>query len=243
MSLQSVLDGLQGAMARYDAGKGYQSLKSSYNVSGSVKALEVTVGPSGWHAHLHELLLHHAAVRASAMETDMLLRWASSLRSVGMDCNEHGLRVTSGDQAAAKFQARYLAKFGEMPKGSWSIAQEIAKAVSKLGRSENRTPLDLLLDASNGDEVAGALYRDYAVAFFGKKHLRYSKGARSLLGLDQGQTDQELANSSGPTGSLLKIISSPSWLQYVEPVDRRVQLLESFVDRQSEEVKRWSIIL
>jgi hypothetical protein len=160
-----------------------------------------------------------------------------------MDCNEHGLQVTSGDLAAAKFQARYVAKFGEMPKGSWSIAQEIAKAVSKLGRSENRTPLDLLVDASNGDELAGALYREYAVAFFGKKHLRYSKGTRSLLGLAEGQTDEELANSSGPTGSLLKIIASPSWLQYVEPVDRRVQLLESFVDRQPEEVKRWSIIL
>jgi hypothetical protein len=160
-----------------------------------------------------------------------------------MDCNEHGLQVTSGDQAAAKFQARYVAKFGEMPKGSWSIAQEMAKAVSKFGRSGNRTPLDLLVDASNGDEAAAALYREYAAAFFGKKHLRYSKGARSLLGLGQGQTDEELANSSGPTGSLLKIISAPSWLQYIEPVDRRVQLLESFVDRQPEEVKLWSTIL
>jgi hypothetical protein len=241
MSLQSVLEALQGAQDIFYNGMPAARLLGRYNVAGSIKALEVTVGSNGWHAHIHELLLHDAPVNCVQMETDMLLRWASSLRSVGMYCNERGLNVTAGDQAAAKFQARYLSKYGQLPKGSWSMAQEIAKAVSKRGRGDNRTSLDLLVDASNGDELAGALYREYATAFFGKKHLRYSKGARSFLGLSKPLSDTEIANNPG-TGTLLKIISSPTWCQYIEPFDRRVELLESFVPPPPEE-KRWSIII
>jgi hypothetical protein len=229
MPLERVLQALQAAQDHFTAGALYSQLKARYGVSGLVRALEVTCGANGWHVHLHELLLLFDEVNYSSMESEMLQRWYSALRGVGFDCNEHGLRVTSGDQAAAMFQARYMSKYSRLPSGQWSIAQELAKAVSKRGHNGSYTPLELLIAAYEGDELAGALYVEYGQAFAGKKHLRFSKGTRALLGLGGEATDDQLANAAGG-GELLGIVSAPEWSKKVAGLyDRRIELLHAVI--------------
>ncbi len=240
MPLSDVVQALQAGQDRFTNGASYLRYKASWGVLGLVRALEVTVGDNGWHVHLHELLIFDRKVNWLMLESVTLQRWAAALESVGYSCNEHGLDVIGGDQATGRFQARYLSKFdvldpsdqaelgGIVVNGGWSIAQEIALAVSKKARRGGRTPLQLLADSYLGDELAGALYQEYASVFPGKRHLRYSKGTRSLLGLDSHEsTDDELANLPG-AGSTLALISAPDWLRSNMGA-RRVELLRGFL--------------
>jgi hypothetical protein len=191
--------------------------KSRYGVLGRICALEVTVGDNGWHVHLHELLLLAGEVNYFTLEQDALRRWQAALAKVGFSCNARGVDVTPGAAARAKYLARYLSKFATPQEllacasGEWGIAQELALSASKIGHKSGRTPLQLLIDAHGGDQVAGELYQEYAAAFFGKKHLDSSNGTSELLGVVD-RTEVELVDSGG-AGRVLRLISSPEWIR------------------------------
>lgn len=233
MPLQRVLQGLQSALDTFNAGENYSKLKSRYGVAGGVHALEVTQGANGWHVHRHELvaLVGDAGLDYTSMEFDYLSRWLHSLDRVGLSGNEHALDLVAGSQASAKFQARYVAKFEKLPSGRWSIEHEIAKSISKRSAGSNRSPLELLMLADMGDVEGGELWQEYACAFRGKRHLRFTKGLRSLFGLGADPSDGQLANARG-SGELVALVSGPSWSRVLAGGDRRGDLLRVAVHGQ-----------
>jgi hypothetical protein len=156
---------------------------------GSVRSLEVTWGEAnGWHPHTHDLTFctgDMAAVvdsRAFPDDPESTLRqtWFKALRKAGLasdsdrlDVLEHGLDVRDGTYAA-----EYVAKYGhEAGQEGWGLSGELTRSHAKVGLNEGRfTPFQLLTLASNGDQEAGRLFKEFSWAFLGKRMLLPTPG-------------------------------------------------------------------
>ena len=151
---------------------------------GSVRALEVTYGANGWHPHLHVLVFTQVGMsdrQRLRLQTDLRKKWATVVARCGLGTvNCHGLKLDDGLQAAS-----YV--------GKWGVVEELTKAHTKMGRNGGRTPWALLDDYMNGDEQAGALFRQFTEVFKGRSQLQWSRGLRDFLGLNVEKSDEQLA--------------------------------------------------
>lgn len=204
------------ALGVYKASRAYRRIlgpKGSAARLGSVKSLEVTHGPNGFHPHVHELIF--ARRRAfgegapgeepslSSIDIDELrAAWLHALLKVRLlpayklDWAVRYAFDLRGGEAAAD----YIAKFGK--DGRWGQSQEMTGHVKKIGAREvegraHRTPFQLLADSMAGDQEAGALFIVYASAFRGKRQLTWSPGLKRALGL-RDLTDEEIAGDDAP---------------------------------------------
>ena len=180
---RSLRDTVAQAWQKMQAGAPWARLKNRYGIAHTVRALEVTHGRNGWHPHIHVLLLTERALddtEAEMLRLDLFERWETRIRKLG-GSSEIGAfdlrRASTGAEAAA-----YVAK--------WGAGHEIAKGAQKeaAGRSVWN-----LLKASEHDDGAARLFREYAKAFFRARHLTYSKGSREAYDLRYPATDAELA--------------------------------------------------
>lgn len=214
--LKTVLSAFEKARGLLRNRKTWRGVAARVDVKGTVRALEVTHGANGWHVHCHELLFLSDGREESlrSIEGELASAWRSACLSAGLDApNGHGLRLHDGSQAA-----RYA--------GKWGLDQELTKGHIKRGRDGNLSPWDFLREVlETGEDEKGELFREYAKAFKGHRQLHWSRGLRSLLGLDEEKTDKELAEKL-ETGSVL--LGSLSWQDWhlVLGKDKRGQLLE-----------------
>ena len=118
-----------------------------------------------------------------------------SLRKAGLceqnqmsDVLQHGLDVRGG-----QFAAEYIAKFGRDQK--WGLSREVTMHAAKTG-SDNKGahPFQLLAWADAGDGQAVEQFREYALAFEGKRMLSWSRGLKKLLTGADETTDDEAAD-------------------------------------------------
>lgn len=169
---------------------------------GSVRALEVTHGDAnGWHPHLHVLVFVAGKLDDLAqLQTKLLDRWrAVTLRNGLAEVNDHGLRLEDGEKAG-----KYATK--------WGPADEMTRAHMKIGRKAGRTPWALLSDYVQGDKRAGALFREFAAAFYRRSQLQWSRGLRDRLGLLEEKTDEQLAEEVVQEMDVLAAkITLPDW--------------------------------
>jgi len=158
-SLRALAESLREAWRQVKQGAGWKSFQENFGVVGLITALEITHGRSGWHPHLHALIFVQPGLQLGKFTFALKKRWLMALERLGADATwEHGCDV----RAARSDIADYVAKWGREPK--WTVAHELAKAVSKKGRDNGQTPLDLLnAYVQNNDQQAGALLRIYAI--------------------------------------------------------------------------------
>lgn len=206
--LNGLVIGLSKAWASIRQNKTPRRLMGAH-VHGFVRRLEVTVGPSGWHPHLHVLLFLVPGVSkadADQLADSIFRTWAGRLGRLG-----HG----QANEAAFDFRpltlgsahekvAEYVAK---------SAAFEVATAGGKVGRSRNRTPMQLLADIGRyglADDVAR--WHEYEAAMKGRQQLRWSDGLRDQLlpGLDE-LTDDEAAEANDGAARLLCCLGAGTW--------------------------------
>lgn len=92
------------------------------------------------------------------------------------------------------YAAEYVAKYGREPErdaGQWGLGSELTKAHLKRGsgdrpglqRCDHASPWALLNDALDGDARSGELFREYAIAFHGRRQLYWSPGLKEKLGI------------------------------------------------------------
>lgn len=164
------------------SGAPWKRVKHRYGVEGYVRGLEETVGVSGWHPHLHVILLTRRKItkgEAEALKRWLYERWCTGIAKrkagepdYGRPSWEHGISLEPGHVA------KYLAKFG--------LADELAKPSFKRARNGNRTPLQVLYDITRNarpgarpeaGEVAAdlAIWGEYARAMRGARQLTWSK--------------------------------------------------------------------
>ncbi len=190
-------------------GRAWGQLKDELGYIGFIRgADEPTIGPKGWHPHLHVLFLFERPLSAQELarfEEHVYSRWVKRIV-------KHGYREPSrerGVHLAVSHEDRYIAKLG--------LADELASGMYKQAREGRRTPLQLLVDAAAGDDKALELYREFAEAMHGRKRITWSKervtsagGQHRLRSLraryitNPEQSDEEIAATDETAGAVIE---------------------------------------
>lgn len=212
----SLLEDILASYRRLKSGKRWINFERATGLVGSIRALEVTHGANGWHPHLHVLFVAKGkAVDWQKVGRFLKARWRAVLAQNERTATfEHGVFV----QEANKAVGDYVTK--------WGLDSEMTKAPVKQARTaEGRTPMQLLSDFLNGDAKAGALFREYALAFKGKRQLVWSRGLRKLLNIGEEKTDDVLATEEREDAILLATLTRAQWV-IVLANDARGEVLE-----------------
>lgn len=219
--LRLLLDALFGVVwDRYVHHRAYRTLRRELGYLGRVRSIEVTYGKNGWHPHIHEIWLiekQPSAAELKQIERKLFKVWNTTLINAGMApvSRDHGLTVQHGTNAAD-----YVAKFGRMPK--WDLNSEMTKSHLKRGKNSS-TPFDLLKKSLHGDKLAGSLFREYAIAFSGRRQLYFSTGLKDYFMLHE-MKDEEIAVSSSQDIDTLATITNAQWRKVLFHGDRATLL-------------------
>lgn len=189
---QEVLTGLLDSFSAFWRYREGRNIGDEFNIVGRVRGLEVTQGQNGWHAHIHCLLFIERDVitkrQMARLQDRARKHWLDVLNRHKRTANrEIGLEITYGQHLVAAYVAKFGKDWGDSGHYNerWTVAHETAKGATKANAGkENRTPNGLLNDYLWGDDHAGHLWLEYAEAFKGKSILRWSKGLKDYLGLD-----------------------------------------------------------
>lgn len=172
---------------------------------GQIRALEVTHGrlsPSnnGWHPHYHLLMFCASGGALEAFAERLYIRWAACCVRAGLGepSRLHGLKLDDGSKAAS-----YVSK--------WGLEDEMTKGHTKKAR-HGETPFDFLRSylANAKDKQAGALFKEFAETFKGKRQLHWSAGLKKLFNIGE-VTDEELLAQAEDDAAFLGMITLDQW--------------------------------
>lgn len=202
----------------------YKKLMQYIDFVGLIRALEVTHGEAnGWHPHVHELWLTKDKMTRAKLRTlqdQLFTLWheACARAGLGLPNRKAGVNIIPAESAQ-----EYITKFGREPK--WGAGSELTKAHTKRGRKASRTPFDLLRSSAEGDSRAGALFVEFAHAFFGARQLFWSPGLKAAFGIEE-MTDEEIAAQQDEIARILCRITADQWRAVLsQPFDSRGILL------------------
>ncbi len=218
--LGALLHALQGAFRSMTKSRLYRGLFGAYEVSYTVRGLEVTWGvANGWHPHFHILLFLPSTRNTDPMEDEFFAMWSAAAGRVGLVVDrEHGVKL----QATTGAIGDYVSKYG---KGKWTAADELARANTKRGRGERFAPFDLLRQvAFSGESQFAELFVHYAAVFKGQRHLVFSKGLREAAGL-LDKSDEQIVDEQHEDAVLLAMLDDKQWAA-VRALGLRGQVLE-----------------
>lgn len=200
------------AQRYFKSGRAAAAIRKSLGYKGEIKTLEVTHGNNGWHPHTHSIWVTEkqlSAEEAEALETELYQMWRAACLRAGLPepSREHGVDV----RAARHDVADYV--------GKWGFAGELALGSRKRGKLGSRTPWQLLADAAEGDKRAGWLWREFALAFFGKRQLFWSRqkidgewvSIRNVLKLAPELTDQQVLELDHERAIQVAFIDWDTW--------------------------------
>ena len=206
-ALEWLLEGFSRARRRLWSHRRWREWKFRHIVPGVISAFEITYGLNGWHPHLH-VLIFVAGDPATPEDLHEVLWsiWSDAVLAAGLgEASPEALHVVEVGPREAGAIAAYTA--GGSGK-HWGIGAEMAGQVVKRG---GLSPFELLAVAAGRrvldwlpQERAVALWREYARATRGRRHLVWSPGLAEVLGL-RSVSDEELANAEGDGEEVLKI--------------------------------------
>jgi hypothetical protein len=182
-------------------------------VIGQIRALEVTHGRkspqnNGWHPHYHVLLFCGAGVDLTNRDGPPMLEWIITLyerwasccvkAGLGRPSLAHGLKLDDGSHAA-----QYVSK--------WGLEDEMTKGHTKKAL-HGETPFDFLRAylADRNDKQAGALFKEFAETFKGKRQLHWSAGLKKRYAIGE-KSDQELSQEMDDFADVLGFITFAQW--------------------------------
>lgn len=191
-ALSDMVDRLAKAKRRMQNRKGWQHLRESGVLFGSVSVREATHGEDhGWHPHYHVLCLVRAGSDEEAAEILEPQRraWVDCLRKEGLTGTlDRAFDLRNGDAVSA-----YISKHGRYEddrkaateaRPAWGIAEEMTLARTKRSRGEKgRSPWQILRDAAAGDEASARLWQEYAIVMHGRRQQVWSDGLKAACGL------------------------------------------------------------
>jgi hypothetical protein len=127
-------------------------------------------------------------------------RWAAACVRAGLGepSRAHGLKLDDGSKAA-----KYVSK--------WGLEDEMTKGHTKKAL-HGETPFDFLRAylADSTDKQAGALFKEFAETFKGKRQLHWSKGLKKRYAIGEF-SDDELSSQMEDEARLLGQITLPQW--------------------------------
>nr|CRY96404.1 hypothetical protein [uncultured prokaryote] len=212
-ALQALLARQAAALKKMFADKTVRKIFAALGVVGQIRALEVTHGRlsthnNGWHPHYHLLLFSGAGVALGNATVDQIKQWTIRLyerwlacclaAGLGAPSIEHGLKLDDGSKAA-----KYVAK--------WGLEDEMTKGHTKRA-IHGETPFDFLRAhlVDKTDKQAGALFKEFAETFKGKRQLHWSPGLKKRFAIGEA-TDEELAIQMEDHAAMLGTITLDQW--------------------------------
>jgi hypothetical protein len=210
MRLSALLPLLADGFRAVIRGRPWRRVRDQLAIVGTIRAIEVTHGESGWHPHAHVLVFARGELGAegiAALAVYVRTRWAKWITSQGyrLPHETHGVDIsicTSAGEAG-----NYVAKLQD----GRSAGNELARGDLKQGRNGSRTPFEILDDFRwTGDVEDLALWHEYETATKGHQAITWSKGLRAILGAEQERTDEELA-AEEVGGEDLAVIPAEVW--------------------------------
>jgi len=223
-SCAELVEKLQAARTKFTNRKIWKQFSHAVNLFGSVRALEVTYGQNGWHVHFHVLLFIQANDNGHVIkywQGKLLDSWISSTAACGLvGTNEHGLDLQDDENFAAEYATK------------WGVENELTKGHIKKSKG-GYSPFDLLdenvqvedfpLDSSRRK----AAFREYALAFKGKRQLVWSVGLRGLLLSNAEElSDIEIAEKE-ESGNIVARIQLVDWYKIIS-LNLRVDVLQAY---------------
>lgn len=207
-SLRECWDALSYAWSRVTAGKAYVGERELFGLVGWCRAVEVTVGESGWHVHLHVLVLMDCPVSDDLLDEltgRWWSRWERALGRRGFTASaDHGgldCRPVAMTGAAPATIAAYFVK----------IAYEVTGQATKDGRFGNRTPMQVLADGcATGLADDLEAWWEFERTSRGRRQMTWSLGLRAWAGVGPRRTDEEIA-SEDHGGEDVLAIEPESW--------------------------------
>lgn len=194
------------------SGRAAVARRERFGIVGSIANLEVTWGEgTGWHPHSHVLVFCEPD-RLDEFADVFWAAWEHAATGAGLTVARSGFDcrlVDVGDDDSVTRAAHYLTKPGA---ARWGIGAEIA-AGNKQAAGERLAPLELVdrwIESVATDHQAAALFREYAAVFSGRRQLWWSRGLRDLLGLNDEETDDDLANQNG-AGTVVGVLTHDEW--------------------------------
>jgi hypothetical protein len=214
--LADLLERFGRSYQRLTGHRAYRTLiRPTYQIFGSVRALETTHGENGWHPHYHVILfLSRPLTAAELARLDVELRalWERSAALDGLTMDEHGFELRAGKGAGSAYAAK------------WGMEDELTKSHLKRGRHGGSSPWDLLRAAGAGDGRAAHLWREYAGVFKGRRQLMWSPGLRALLGLEDEKPDSAVATSLPDDAVHLGWVTLADWFLVLRTAKRAALL-------------------
>lgn len=203
----------------------FKQLRRDLGFVGDIRALEVTYGDkNGWHPHEHGLWLVACRLTRDQLRTmtnALFTLWHAACKKAGLALpnRKRGVNIIECHSAAD-----YMSKAGR--EETWGISSELSKAHVKTGKADRMTPFDLLRSYEAGNKQHGALFIQYAKAFFGKQQIRWSKGLKNIFGIAI-RDDQELAEQVIASDAVVMFkITAYQWRVVLhQPYDVRSQVL------------------
>ena len=225
-NLVDLLAKLKKALNGFKNDRHVKAVFKTMGIDADIKALEVTHGRlsplnNGWHPHYH--ILQFGGTGAGYVPLDWLQivdvedvlyqRWAAACVRAGLGepSRAHGLKLDDGSKAA-----KYVSK--------WGLEDEMTKGHTKKAL-HGETPFDFLRSylADHNDKQAGALFREFAEAFKGKRQLVWSRGLKKRYAIGE-LTDEELSAQTDDQARLLGQITLEQWCDVLAVEGRGVVL-------------------
>lgn len=201
--LRDLRRGLSAAWRHVTGSRGWKDAKKRLDMD-YVRGIEATHGRSGWHLHIHTLLVFPQDVAAEipALTVEVWTRWVAGLAKRGFDATlQHGVDVRVGTGALEQL-GRYISK----------LAFETAGARWKHGKNGSRTPFQILADAlDSGGERDLALWAEWEQASHGMRQLVWSNGLKTKCSLDD--VDDETIAEETDDGELVAVLPARTWRQ------------------------------
>ena len=245
------LEALSEALSYLKGLRSYRNLMGAAGSIGVIRGLESTFGErNGWHHHTHEIVFADPA--AAPILAGIRKLWARVLikkNLAGLVDGECGavrfkkLRalllycfdVQDGSKAAA-----YVAKFEkEMANNTsrWGLASEITRGQLKLGsnagavdnepwRFSHASPWQLLSDALDGDDRSAQLWREFALAFHGRRKLYWSNGLKARFEIADMPDEDIAAGADSLCTEMVASLTKKEW-GIVLSRDARFEVLEA----------------
>ena len=233
--LSELLEVLTTATTKTRSGKSYTDFRRNFGIIGHITSLETTASfINGWHPHQHVAYFYKGKLTDSDYAhiqeylSDRFIKNLKKQGHYGMD----GVSVvlTADNQAIGNYVSK------------WGIVDEMTLSNVKRSAEGHYTLFELLKLSYEGDTEAGRMFVEGVTALTGRKQLRWSKGLKALLLIEEVTDDQILIDEDLDQDQeiLIAQVDKPGWkiihgnnlighlLQVVELEDR--EQLELFMD-------------
>lgn len=241
--LDELAAGVSKAWRAFRRGAPMKRFAKRLGLRGSIRALEVTHGPNGWHPHIHAVWLfdeqpsgfinrrQRAWARRKGQHAAHVRAWAKARPEwTWRDEAAEWLQERWANMVARHMGERFRPRADEVGlriapalKADYiaKLGLELTDPGVKHGKPGHKSPWGIAQAwADTGEPRWAALWREYCQGMVGKRHLTWSRGLKAAAGLEE-RSDEDLAvDEEETTSTVVEVgtISREDWriLRHVE---------------------------